>query len=342
MNKVSKPLVSVCVQTYQHFSYVRECLDGILMQKTDFQYEIILGEDESNDGTREICIEYAEKYPEIIRLFLRSRKDVIFINGLATGRNNFIQNLKAARGEYIALCEGDDYWTDPYKLQKQVDILERHSDCIACHHWHKHLYEGINCQKKLEPAPKHGAGYYPQKISTVREIFANRLRIKTRTVMYRNILKKIPLPDWLWKTAFGDVPLSMFMGKFGDFYFIDEEMAVYRITNKGASTAGKELLSPEEWMAEHYKKWITIWDYGNNEYNFKYNTEAQRTINLFNQKICSLYYVIDRRWLRLIIFNVNRHTNLINKMHTICLMPKFLLISSISKVWKVLQSRRIS
>ena len=118
------PLVSICVQTYQHAPYIAECLEGLLKQKTTFPYEIILGEDESNDGTRDICKAYAKKYPEIIRLFLRRREDVIYINGNATGRYNFIQNLRTARGKYIALCEGDDYWTDPLKLQKQVIFLE--------------------------------------------------------------------------------------------------------------------------------------------------------------------------------------------------------------------------
>jgi len=124
-NQVNKkPVVSVCVQTYQHVNYIKDCLDGILMQKTTFPSEILLGEDASTDGTREVCIEYAEKYPKKIRLFLHHRKNNIKINGSPTGRFNFLYNLYSARGKYIAICEGDDYWTDPYKLQKQVDFLD--------------------------------------------------------------------------------------------------------------------------------------------------------------------------------------------------------------------------
>src|SRR5690606_9059601 len=100
--------------------------------QTTFPFEIILGEDESSDGTREICIQYAAKHPDKIKLFLRSRKDVIYINGNPTGRFNFIENLKACSGKYIALCEGDDYWTDPLKLQKQVDFLEAYVDHTIC------------------------------------------------------------------------------------------------------------------------------------------------------------------------------------------------------------------
>ena len=120
-------VVSVCIQTYQHARYIRECLDSVLMQKVDFPWEIIIGEDDSTDGTREVCIEYAEKYPNLIRLFLRSRKDVIYVNDKPTGRHNMIENIKAARGKYIALLEGDDFWLNEYKLQKQIDFLDKKS-----------------------------------------------------------------------------------------------------------------------------------------------------------------------------------------------------------------------
>ena len=121
----SEPLVSICVQTYQHVDFIKDCLDGILKQETSFPFEILLGEDASTDGTREICLEYAEKYPDKIRLFLHHRENNIKINGKPTGRFIFLYNMFSARGKYIALCEGDDYWTDPLKLQKQVGFLEK-------------------------------------------------------------------------------------------------------------------------------------------------------------------------------------------------------------------------
>ncbi|WP_127844462.1 glycosyltransferase family 2 protein [Psychroflexus aestuariivivens] len=134
-NDVSdEPLISVCVQTYQHADYIEDCLKGILMQKTDFKYEILLGEDASSDGTREICIKYAKKHPDKIRLFLHHRKNNIKINGSPTGRFNFLYNLYTAKGKYIALCEGDDYWTDPYKLQRQVDFMEANPEYVLTYH----------------------------------------------------------------------------------------------------------------------------------------------------------------------------------------------------------------
>jgi glycosyltransferase involved in cell wall biosynthesis len=277
----NKPLVSVIVPTYQHVNYINQCLDGILMQKTGFNIEILLGEDASTDGTREVCINYADKYPDKIRLFLHHRENSIKINGMPTGRFNFMYNLLTARGKYIAICEGDDYWTDPLKLQKQVYVLERHPEYIACHHWHKYAIKDESGTYIEIPAPKnYGQGYFPKKIGTVSDIFANRLRIKSRTVMYRNIFSEIDFPpEWFMHVVFGDVPLSMILGEYGDFYFIDHPMAVYRQTKTGVSKAGPQ--DPTERYIQHYLNWIAIWDKGNKHHYYAYHTEARNTIFYF-------------------------------------------------------------
>jgi glycosyltransferase involved in cell wall biosynthesis len=128
------PLVSVSVTTYQHEDYIAQTLDSIISQTTDFPFEILLGEDCSNDDTRNICLDYARKYPQLIRLILHDRTEVIEINGRPTGRYNWLTNLQSARGTYLALCEGDDYWNDPSKLQKQVDFLANHQDYSLSYH----------------------------------------------------------------------------------------------------------------------------------------------------------------------------------------------------------------
>lgn len=127
-------MVSICVQTFQHVNYIEDCLNGILNQKTSFNYEILLGDDGSTDGTREICKTYASKYPDIIRLFLHHRENNISIYGKPTGRFNFVYNLHSARGKYIAICEGDDYWTDQDKLQRQLDFLEQNPTYNLVYH----------------------------------------------------------------------------------------------------------------------------------------------------------------------------------------------------------------
>lgn len=216
-------MVSVVVTTYNHVNFIKQCIDGILLQKTNFPLEIILGEDESSDGTREICKEYSKKHPDIIRLFLRNRKDVIYINGSATGRYNFIENLKVCKGKYIALCEGDDYWTDPLKLQKQVDFLEKHSNYSMCFH---SVYNLKN-KKIIEEFPSN-------ELATtfeLKDIFSQWF-IPTCSMLFRN---KIEIPKWFADVISGDFTLHFLIAEKGEIYFLKENMGVYRIHDRGVS-----------------------------------------------------------------------------------------------------------
>lgn len=301
-------IVSVVITTFNHSNYIAECLESVLMQKTDFDFEIILGEDESTDGTREICEKFAYNYPDKIKLFLRSRTDVIYINGKPTGRFNFIETLKAAKGKYVAILEGDDYWTDPLKLQKQVDFLEANEDCVACHHWQKLavLESGEWIEKT---APKSGHGYLSQSKATVKEIFENKMRVKTRTLVFRNILNDFPTE--YYKLQFGDVPLSMMLGKYGDFGFIDEEMAVYRLTGLGVSNTYK---NSKDRVYNHFKIWIKVWDFGNSFHDGKFSVETSETIGYFLKHI-----LLNNR------FNKTLYLGLMNSLLSLNLLTSFKL-----------------
>src|SRR5437016_2968680 len=112
--------LSVMMITYNHERYVRHALDSVLMQKVDFDYEIVIGEDRSTDSTREILLEYRDKFPAKFRLLLHEQNIGVIRNCFTT--------LAACRGEYVALLEGDDYWTSDTKLQKQVEFLDSHRD----------------------------------------------------------------------------------------------------------------------------------------------------------------------------------------------------------------------
>lgn len=124
------PFVSICSITYNHAPYIRQCLDGMLMQQTNFAFEIIINDDCSTDGTTEIIREYATKYPDIIKPIFHEE------NLYQKGQRGFFSKFvfPKAQGKYIALCEGDDYWTDSLKLQKQVNFLETHPDYSLCFH----------------------------------------------------------------------------------------------------------------------------------------------------------------------------------------------------------------
>jgi glycosyltransferase involved in cell wall biosynthesis len=217
--KKTIPLVSVCVVTFNHKNYIKKCLEGILMQQTTFPFELVLGEDESDDGTRNICIKYAEKYPDKIKLFLRSRKDVIHINGKATGRYNFIESLKACQGKYIALCEGDDYWTDPLKLQKQVDFLEAHEDYAICFHKVKLLNPKGNLLDDFITK-------IPNNYENFETLLGARNFIHTPSVVFRNCINQLPSQFKL--APFGDQFLHLLVAKHGKLKFLEEVMGVYR------------------------------------------------------------------------------------------------------------------
>ncbi|RSK40517.1 glycosyltransferase family 2 protein [Mangrovimonas spongiae] len=267
MNKET-PLVSVSVVTYNHKDYIEQCLNGILMQETTFPFEIILGEDESHDGTREICIDYANKYPDKIKLFLRSRKDVIYINGNPTGRYNMIENLKACKGKYIALCEGDDYWTDPLKLQKQVDFLEANSDYAICFHEAKVLFE--------KPWPYRVTYYKDFKwnvldenktVYNVDKVFHGPF-MATASVVFR-VPKNFSIPNWFVEVQSGDIVLSALVTAGNKIKYLSESMSVYRkhiggVTeyHKGNSIILNRLLSLK---------------YLNNYFNNQYIVEIKRS-----------------------------------------------------------------
>ena len=122
---MTTPLVSICCITYNHAPYIRQCLDGFVMQKTNFTFEVLVHDDASTDDTADIIREYEARYPGIIKPIYQTE------NQYSQGVNvNRTYNYPRAHGKYIALCEGDDYWTDPLKLQKQVDFLEANENVM--------------------------------------------------------------------------------------------------------------------------------------------------------------------------------------------------------------------
>lgn len=236
-----EPLVSVTVATYQHAHFIKECLDGILMQKTDFYFEVILGEDGSTDGTQEICKEYAEKYPDKIRLFIRDRKLSQFINqDGSTSRFNAIWNRMSARGKYIAWCEGDDYWTDPLKLQKQVDFLEAHPDYYAVAH---------NCIVVDKNSNPNGECYPECKDVeyTIDHYIEDILPGQTATFICRNWIISPFFDTELLDLGLnpGDRLLYVSIALAGKIYCIQERMSAYRhVVTEGLSFSATHRFRP--------------------------------------------------------------------------------------------------
>lgn len=250
---IAEPLVSVCVMTYNQVSCIKECLDGILMQKTDFPIEMLLGEDASTDGTREICMEYAQKYPEKIRLLLHHRENNIKINNTPSGRFNFLFNLYSARAKYIALCEGDDFWTDPLKLQKQVDFLEKNEEYGALFSDYNllniktgKLILNTNKLKKKTIPIGHVAG----------ELIVSN-PYTTCTVMFRSKLSKTyccKIYPQMPIFRIGDLPLWLYIAHFNKIGYIPDATATYRRNEVSAS---------------HFKTINEFISYGKSNYKMK-------------------------------------------------------------------------
>lgn len=224
INKLN-PLVSVFVPTFNQERYITQCLDSILTQKTNFTFEIILGEDDSSDRTRQISIEYAEKHQDKIRLFLRDRKDVIFINGNATGRFNVLASYRAVRGKYIALCDGDDYWTDPYKLQRQFDFLEKNQIASGCF-TDSYMLRDEHLEKIIIKEKKE---FYDTIDLIIREWF-----IMTCTLMIRKTVTE-KIPEWFNTITNGDYALTLLSSLQGPLGFISSYTGVYRKHTSGIS-----------------------------------------------------------------------------------------------------------
>ncbi len=217
--------VSVCIVTYNHEPYIARAIEGALMQQTDFPYEIVIGEDDSSDNTRAIVNSYGERYPDKIRLLLNDRSNVIYISGRPTGRWNFVNTLKHAQGKYIALCEGDDYWTDPTKLQKQVDFLENHPECAICFHNVLVVWEDGSQAPRCYCSPDQ------KESSSLVDLFRDNF-IPTCSVMYRGGLVT-EFPNWFYQLPQGDWPLHILHAQYGNIGYIDEVMGVYRKHSAG-------------------------------------------------------------------------------------------------------------
>jgi glycosyltransferase involved in cell wall biosynthesis len=219
LEKVPNPMVSCRVSTYQHAPYIKQSLDGILMQKTNFPFEIVIGEDESSDRTREICIEYAKMYPDIIRLFLHKRENNILINGNPSSKFQGIYTMLQLRGKYQAICEGDDYWTDPLKLQKQVDFLEENDEYVICGSCAQVIKDGF-ADDIIKPTK--------QRLNLIDGIEGNNL--PTCTILFKS--------DCLENFQFnikglGDFLLQAHVLTYGSGYCFDDIMACYRVHSGG-------------------------------------------------------------------------------------------------------------
>ena len=220
-NEKSKVKVSVCVITYNHAPFIRECIESIINQTTNFNFEIIIRDDASTDETYSIISDLKVTYPTMINILDSS-------TNLGANRN-FIEILKAAQGEYIAICEGDDYWLNKNKIQKQSELLERYQNVdLCCHPSYIKNGDKINYRAKV--------GEYSKKIALIQAnevIGRNAGILSTPSLMFRRTVFN-SFPAWFEKAPVGDYFIQVYCALNGGCLYIPEPMSVYRTNAIGS------------------------------------------------------------------------------------------------------------
>lgn len=214
---MSNPLLSICCITYNHELYLRDAINGFLLQKTNFPIEIIIHDDASTDKSAKIIQEYAKKDDRIIPIL---RKKNIRSTGVAV----FPLTFQIARGKYIALCEGDDFWTDPYKLQKQVDFLELNPNYSISFHAAEYKDFKANISRIHSYKCENGFATYDVK----KVILSGGGFMTTNSIVFRTKFIR-DFPDWIKKGPTGDYPLAILLASFGDVGYFADCMSVYRM-----------------------------------------------------------------------------------------------------------------
>lgn len=212
--------VSVCVFTYNYANYIAQALDSILLQKCSFPVEIIIGDDLSTDNTRDIARKYQALYPDIIRLSFNETN--------IGGTRNWIKTMKQCRGKYIALLDGDDYFTDPLKLQKQYDALEKNSDAVLCLHGVEEKYEDVIGADKIVLFNRDE--YY------LEDFLRKGWFVRTSSTFFRNNIVFDEPPEWVYDFPYRyDTILHVFLCSNGKAINLKEVMSVWRKHSKGMS-----------------------------------------------------------------------------------------------------------
>ena len=262
--------VSICCITFNQEEYIRDALDSFLSQKTNFRYEILVHDDASTDNTVNILKEYKEKYPDLIKLILQEE------NQYSKGEKILPKLINIACGKYIAICEGDDYWTDKNKLQMQVDYMEKNKECTLCFHSHDEVDKNKN---KIRTVKR----YIENTICTSSIILGGGGFCATASLMIPTKIMK-DLPEYYYNCSVGDYPIQLYAMSKGYAFYINKSMCVYRINSNGSWTS-KFKTGDKEYIrlthTKHFEDLINMLKSFDKNSNYKYSDIVNKQITTF-------------------------------------------------------------
>jgi len=285
MSNSSVPTVSICCITYNHEKYIGQALESFLMQKTNFNIEIIIGEDCSTDATKSIISSYCISYPDRIKLITYEKNVGAFTNHITV--------IDAAKGKYIALCDGDDYWTDPLKLQKQVDFLDANPEYVICCHYSKVINEKEELVY-LNPNPT-SLKYTYQDV-----LLGKKEETRLCSLVVRNVdeVRAIKSQGWYAQVHGADRFFKLFAlaSTNKKIYVLPDVMACYRLHSGGIWSM----------INSNLRKSRMISDFNLVIDNFKYSTDLKRKLlNIYIRE----YFLFEMK-----NFRINQAFNTIIKL----------------------------
>ncbi len=301
MKKDDVLMVTIRCVAYNHECYIRQCLEGFVTQKTNFRFEAIVHDDASTDKTASIIREYAQKYPEIIKPIFEKENQY-------SKKDGSLRKIMDSHthGKYVALCEGDDYWTDSLKLQKQVDFLEAHPDYSMCFHNAVIMYLGIKKAPVLF-----------NNLECSRQIHLNEIVdhwiIPTASILYRKDI--LPMPTWATKIYSGDQTLALMAYAKGKIWGFEDVMSVYRQNFVGSSATARANKMGETYVVDQH---LLLYNYYNEETNYKYSNIISNRINYLKKQ-------------RLYLSNRYKH----GKIYSFLMQPIFVSKKIVNRINKI-------
>ena len=267
------PIVSICCLAYNHEKYIKKCLDGFLMQKTRFAFEVLIHDDASTDNTAKIIREYEKNYPEVIKPIYQTENQYSKAKSVSAN-----YNFPRAKGKYIAMCEGDDYWTDSLKLQKQFDFMQNNKDCSLVFH----SANRINTENKIigvhGPKTKLDQCFY--YISDA--VFKCNTLVPTNSMFFETKYIK-NIPKWALDAPVGDLPLTLLLAHNGKLGFINQVMSNYRVMTQ--SSWSKKMIKNSAKRKIHDKKIKIMWTEFDVWSNFNYTKIIRNGLIIRNYSI---------------------------------------------------------